>query len=209
MDFTKNLAKNTRYLLAVLFCSICFTSFGQKIEDQLKAINSLDEANYFIETNDNIQAEVWTIIPEIDHEGPSKIFKDKKIGAIFSDSNAIYKVIDSKNTTVLRVSYIFLDGNKMSLKSINDLRKKILEKYKKGIPFADLANQYTMDSSKNGDLNWFTEGTMVKEFETAIRNHSLNDIFTIDLDKEKWYYVTLKTFQDQKVEELTILKVKS
>ncbi len=96
----------------------------------------------------------------------------------------------------------------MSLKSINELRKKILGQYKKGASFADLANKYSMDSSKDGDLNWFTEGTMVKKFETEIKNHNLNDVFTIDLDNEKWYYVTLKTFQDQKVEELTILKIK-
>lgn len=108
-----------------------------------------------------------------------------------------------------RVSYIYLDGSKNSLENINKTRKIILKKYKSGISFSDLANEYTMNRSKNGDLGWFTEGMMVKEFENQIRNHKLNEIFTIDIPENKWYYVTLKTFSEKYVEELTILKVKN
>lgn len=209
MIFFKNATKNIAFILASMLCLSSLNAFGQKIEDQIKSINSIDEANQFILVNENIDAQIWTIAPQIDENKSSRIFKNRTIGDIFSDGTNLYKIIDSRKTVALRVSYIFLDGNKMSLQAINDLRKKIVNQYKNGAKFSDLANQYTMDSAKDGDLSWFTEGTMVKEFETAIKKHNKNDIFTIDLTKENWYYVALKTYQDQIVEELTILKVKS
>ncbi|MNS73450.1 hypothetical protein D3C72_1068930 [compost metagenome] len=50
---------------------------------------------------------------------------------------------------------------------------------------------------------------MVPEFETAIKNHKQNDVFKVDVPDKKWYYIVLKTFNDKKVEELSILKIKS
>lgn len=198
-----------KYFYSLISSLICFTFFGQSIKDEIKPINTVEQANTFIENHSELKSEIWKVNPEIEKDVAFTIFKNKTKGDIFSDQNNIYKVIDSKKTNALRASYIFLDGNQLTLQKINELRKIILEKHKSGIPFAKLANEYTMDSSKDGDLGWFTEGMMVKEFEEAIKNHQQNDIFTIDLDKEKWYYVSLKTFSNRKVEELTILKIKS
>nr|WP_315222791.1 peptidylprolyl isomerase [uncultured Flavobacterium sp.] len=198
-----------KFFFAITFSLICLSVLGQGIKEQLKSINTIDQANEFIESHSELQSEIWKVNPEIETNLAYKIFDKKKPGDVFSDQNGLYKVINSKKINAFRVSYIFLDGNKISIQSINDLRNTILKKYKNGISFTDLANEYNMDSNKNGDLGWFAEGTMVKEFESAIKNHHQNDIFTVDLNQQKWYYVVYKTFTDRKVDELTILKIRS
>lgn len=190
-------------LTVLLFSAICSAQ-----EALIKNINTIDQANDFATENPELEALVWSIIPEIDPSNESGFFNGKKTGDVFNDGTLVYKVISSKKITAQRVSYIYLDGNKLSMEAINKSRKTILEKYKSGTPFSDLAKEYTMDSNKTGDLNWFTDGMMVPEFEKAVKKHKLNDIFTIDIPENKWYYVTLKTFNDKQFEELILLSLK-
>jgi parvulin-like peptidyl-prolyl isomerase len=195
-----------KHILLLAFFLIYSKFFGQDIKEQLKSINTIEEANVFVNTNKDITSQIVKIVPEIEE---NNVFTKRVKGEIFAYENSICKIIESKKTIAFRVSYIYLDGNKLSIESINKLRITILEKYKKGASFVDLVKQYTMDNSPNGDLGWFTEGMMVNEFETAIKSHKLNDIFTIDVPNEKWHYITLKTFIDKEVQELTVLQVKS
>lgn len=113
--------------------------------------------------------------------------------AKYKDNSKSIKILPIK---AMRVSYIYLDGSKLSNSEIDKLRKKIISAYKSGKPFADLANQYTMDLAKDGDLNWFDQGMMVQVFEDAVLAHKKGDIFMVDIPDKKWYYVVLKTFDD-------------
>jgi parvulin-like peptidyl-prolyl isomerase len=99
-----------------------------------------------------------------------------------------------------RVSYIFLSGKDLSLDRINILRKTIIDDYKKGVPFKKLAKEYSLDwnSETEGDLGWFPEGRMYPQFENAVRKHSKDDIFTVDIPSREWYYVVLKTHSNRK-----------
>ena len=51
------------------------------------------------------------------------------------------------------------------------LAEQLYERVKKGENFASLARQYATcpSKSKGGDLGWFGEGQMVREFEGAVR----------------------------------------
>ncbi len=54
----------------------------------------------------------------------------------------------------------------------------IYERVKKGESFASLAQSYSKcpSKSKGGDLGWFKEGTMVKEFENQVRRMGTGSI---------------------------------
>jgi len=60
-----------------------------------------------------------------------------------------------------------------------------------------------MDGNPTGDLDWFGKGMMVEEFDKAVRNRNKDEIFTVDVDNKKWYYVVLKT-HDNKMEKAKI-----
>lgn len=105
----------------------------------------------------------------------------------------------------MRVSYIYLDGSKLNMEDISVLREKIIADYKKGTSFEILANRYTMDNAKDGDLGWFNEGQMEKSFQDAILKHKKGEIFTVDIPSNNWFYVVLKTFSDVEKTKLTYI----
>jgi peptidyl-prolyl cis-trans isomerase C len=57
------------------------------------------------------------------------------------------------------------------LVSSQDLAKRIQQDIKKGAKFEEMAKKHSTcpSKSKGGDLGWFGEGKMVKEFETACK----------------------------------------
>lgn len=120
----------------------------------------------------------------------------------------VYKLIDESNQKEFRASYIYLDGSQLSKSKIDSIRNLIIKKFDSGIPFPDLVDDYNMDSNyKKGDLGWFEEGKMVKEFEKAIKNYKKNDIFNVDVETRNWYYVVLKTHQDRVKKRKLFLKI--
>jgi hypothetical protein len=68
-----------------------------------------------------------------------------------------------------------------------------------------------MDNNANrgGDLGWFSKGTYNEIFENALinNNHQVNDIFTIDIQENNWYYVILKTYDVKLIREIKALKI--
>lgn len=118
------------------------------------------------------------------------------------------RIVKTEPIVSMRVSYIYLDGSKLTINDINKKRKEIIKLHKKGKSFGELATIYTMDSNVNkGDLGWFNEGVMHKTFEDTIKNHKKNDLFEVDIPENKWYYVVLKTYNDLPKSILYILSV--
>jgi parvulin-like peptidyl-prolyl isomerase len=208
MCYTKK--ESMKQKLLILFsCVSFFYSFGQTTSKQLSEIKTVEQANKLIKAYPKLEARLFTITSDKDTSDITLPLFDKKVGYSFTIDKFVYKIIESNSYPEFRASYIYLNGSQLSTQKIDSLRTEIITEFKKGISFFDLVKEFTMDGSLTGDLGWFSENMMMKEFEMAIRQHKKNDIFTVDIPENKWYYVTLKTFDDRIIKKLTILKIKS
>ncbi|UUC44571.1 peptidylprolyl isomerase [Flavobacterium cerinum] len=190
---------------------ICFQNLSaQTLKEKLDKITTVEEAKAFISNNPELDPELYTIEPEMDTL-TSANFKALKLGDVFNieGNDNLFKVVGMSKGNAFRVSYIYLDGSKKSLNEINKLRPEIIKQYRKGTPFLDLVKKYTMDGNPTGELDWFMNGSMVPEFEAAVKAHKKGEIFTVDVPEKKWYYVTLKTHDDRGTTGLEILTVKN
>ncbi len=78
--------------------------------------------------------------------------------------------------------------NKIALKNAQDVSGQIV----KGGNFEDLAFKYSEDPGsreKKGDLDWFREGAMVKEFEDAVKSLKDNEIKTTLVKSQFGYHI--------------------
>lgn len=177
----------------------------------LDSVLNLNQAQRFLKSHPQKGNEIITFNEENHKTNMVRdLFSRGRISVESEMYNTNYKVVERKSIPHYRASYIYLDGSKMNKAEINVTRKKIIQKYHEGIPFSQLANQYSMDNnaSRGGDLGWFTEGTYYQEFEDAIiNNHQVNDIFMLDIDERNWYYVILKTFDVKEIREIKALKI--
>ena len=81
----------------------------------------------------------------------------------------------------MRVGNIWLNG-KASSDSIETLGQLILKESIDHTNFNKMCQLYTSDNNKNFecDLNWFFQGVMVSEFESAVLKHKKDEIFAVD-----------------------------
>lgn len=202
-----------------IFSLICVLSISinaqTKFETQLDSIQDESQATAFIESNKSNKGQIITFNKEKHNTKLAKdLFKLSNGGKkVFKTDveQTYYKVIQKNEVPHYRVSYIFLDGSKKSMEEITKTRADIINKYKEGFQFKDLAKRYSMDDNANrgGDLGWFRIGDLHPEFENAIVNNSsvVDDIFEVDVAEKLWYYVVLKTHDTKMIEEIKVLKV--
>jgi len=196
-----------RLFLIVILTSITALAYSQDPSKKLEKIKTEEQAIQFAKTNSN--ARVNTILSVKDTSEIARTLLSKKRGDIITIGDYTYKIINSNTTSAFKVSYIYLDAGKLSLITIDSLRSVIINKYHNGSSFADLVSQYTMDGNPTGEFGWVTSDMMVKEFAAAIKAHKKGDIFTIDVPQNNWYYVTLKTYDDQPTKIVTVLRVRN
>ncbi len=184
-------------------------------ESDLDSISTTSDATKFIENYKSIKGKLITFNKEKHNtQLADDIFKLGKGGKkVYKTdiSKTYYKVIEKYKVPHHRVSYIYFDGKQKSLVEINALRKSIISKYNECYRFKDLAKYYSMDrnATRGGDLGWFAEGKMHKDFETPIisGNYNIDDIFTIDVTEQQKYYVVLKTHNTKMIDEVKVLKL--
>lgn len=182
--------------------------YGQNFTKKLEEIRTTRQAKNFIADNPQLHGIILQVDSDIDTSKLQQEFYLKNDGDIFTVGPETYKVFSKKTTTLSRASYIFLDGNELSFKQVDTVRKFILSEHKKGVPFDSLAMKYSMDGNKKlGDTGWFGEGVMAKEFSDALKLHSLSEIFTVDVPVSHWYFVVKKTYEIKASKKMAILQV--
>jgi hypothetical protein len=204
-------------LILLLFCEtalLCQVKV-QRIKTELEKVKSTDDATRFITTHQHMFCELKTIDPRKDSTSLSQQIFRHKIGDIVSETSRetgithMFKILAFDEIESFRVSYIFLDNERMGMQKVDSLRTLILARLREGDHFEALALKYSMDSNgkKGGDLGWFDSGMMVKEFENAVREHQVGDIFKVDINSEQWYYIVKKTFAPKMIQEATVLYI--
>ena len=202
--------------LTIISILLYLIGFSQdQYETKLDSITTEAQASEFIERHKSAQGKLIVFNKEKHNTRlANDLFELGKGGKKVYESElnkTYYKLIDTENVLHYRVSYIFLDGNKKPLQDISIVRNDIISKYKKGISFKDLAKRYSMDinNKRGGDSGWFSSGEMMPEFENEIISdqHTIGDIFTIDVTSRNSYYVVLKTYDKKMIEEIKVLKI--
>lgn len=201
-----------RILLIFLFSPLLYAFAQDTISQELDSILNISQAEQFLKTHSNKGNQIVTFNEE-NHE--TEMVKDLFArGHVTIESDmytTYYKVLERYSIPHYRASYIYLDGTVMSDAEIQLTRNIIIKKFNEGVPFSELAKQYSMDNNANrgGDLGWFSKGTYNEIFENALinNNHQVNDIFTIDIQENNWYYVILKTYDVKLIREIKALKI--
>jgi hypothetical protein len=202
-------------LLVIIFLLSFNTSAQRKLQKELDSVTTIERAQRFINSKNGKKNKIITFNEEkhktkLTQEllklsnGGHKVVKRE-------GENIHYKILEKNEIIYYRVSYILLDGKEFSISSIEKLRPQIIEQHERGVPFKDLALQYSMDNNKKrgGDSGWFTYGDMLPEFEQQVMNdkHQKDDIFTVNVESNQWYYVVKKTHDKKSITEIKVLKV--
>jgi len=191
--------KNKILLITSLLLSITFVvAQNQKQAVKvLKKIKNTTQVENYKSKYANWQIQLVKTMGIDSAKYPKAVYS--KIGEIFTNNydngkiNVLFKVLNRRNVEICKVQYIYFDGSTMNKNEIDSTRTVVLNKYKNGINFDTLVKEYTMDGNPTGDLPWFYKGQMVKEFEEEVMPKQKGEIFTVDVDSRKWYYVVLKT----------------
>lgn len=200
--------------LSVLF-SLSFSIAQNSVKKDLENITDIDTATEYVESKKSKHNKVLTF-NEAKHKTKlaKALFKLSNGGSktVKSDFEKVhYKVIEKAATPHYRANIIYFDGNVHSLADINKTRDYITKKFNLGMPFQDLAKNYSMHptAKKGGDLGWFTEGNLPTELDKEIVSgrHDLNTIFSVDIPKTKGYYLVTIPEVSKTITEVKVIKV--
>ena len=198
-----------KYFLAVSLLLFSAVSFGQLgVTQKLQAINTVQQAQEFITANPQLKPALLKLSAATDTTIIAKRLLRQNKGDVFSVGYNTYKVLESEGTVDFRASYIFLDGGEYSPEQLDSLKKLIIQQANSGVSFEELSDKYTMDGNKTrGDTDWFSgEYSFPKEFQDAVQQHKVGEIFLVEVPERQWNYIVKKTHNDRVKKDATILR---
>ncbi|WP_286311645.1 peptidylprolyl isomerase [Romboutsia ilealis] len=114
----------------------------------------------------------------------------------------------------VRASHILISNTDDEGNTVSDEQKaknkeeaeKILKQAQQGVDFAQLAKEYSSDSSSEngGDLDFFSKGQMVEPFENAAFSLKNGEIYPEVVETDYGYHIIKKT--DEKYDEFSTVK---
>lgn len=198
-----------KFSLAGLFLLVSAPIFAQlTVTEKFQKIGTVQQAQQFIDANPELKPALLKLAAGRDSSLIDKRLLRQKKGDIFSVGYVTYKALEVTDTVAFRASYIFLDGSTLSPSEIDSLKKLIMQKISSGASFDQLSDQYTMDgNTTHGDTDWFFgEFMFPKEFQDAVQNHKLGEVFFVDVGEKQWHYIVKKTYNDREKKEMIVLR---
>ncbi len=204
--------------IIILVITILFglpASAQHELKQELDSITTIEQAMAFLELKKTEPHKIITFNQEKHKTRLSEelLQLDKGGSTVINGEfeKIHYKVLDRNETFYYRVNYVYLDGSKLSITEIDRLRVRIIAKLEHGIPFKDVAIEYSMDKNKTrgGDSGWITYGEMPLEFEQEVIEdyYKVGDIFLASAPSVNSYYVIKKTHDKKSITEIKVLKV--
>lgn len=198
-----------KYSIAGLFLLFSLPLLAQEtVTEKFQKINTVQQAEQFVKDNPLLKPTIFKLSSGKDSSLINKRLLRQNKGDIFSVGYVTYKVLDAMDTVNYRASYVFLDGGSLSNSEVDSLKKVIVQKAQSGTPFDQLSDEYTMDgNTTHGDTDWFFGIYMFPaEFQEAVKNHKVGDIFFVDVAEKQWHYIVKKTHPDREKKEITVLR---
>lgn len=173
--------ENSRRLEFVLFDAVAShddTAATQKwVNEQMASFATASNDTAYIDLNSETKFDP-TAKPRSAYptDVVDRLFRDSVgsiIGPIFADGKyAIYKVVGTKqdSTFQMRASHILFKTENGDTAATIKKANEVMAQIRGGADFSAMAAQYGTDGTaqKGGDLGWFGEGQMVKEFNDAV-----------------------------------------
>lgn len=178
--------------------TIFFDEMNELITDFKKS--PMDDDSMFVALNSDKPAIPSYINPGEMPQALSKIpnlKKDSVYGPILEmGTYKLFKVGDIKNDTAYaaRASHILFRWNSESAedkKKALDKCKEVLARIKKGENFEIMAAQFGTDGTaqQGGDLGWFGQGRMVKEFEKPVFGATKKGLLEYPIETQFGYHI--------------------
>ena len=194
-------------IILFLLINSSLSLYGQAPLKTLDSIRNIEDAiNYRNEHEETSQ--IKSYLSHSDTSSELNILVNLRVGDTISINEWTYKMLESKEVNIYRVSYIYLDGSVLSIATIDSARSIILESYNNGESFNALVEKYNMDGH-GGDLGWFAEEWMVSDFTKTVAKHKKGEIFKVDVPSKKWYYITLKTEDNKTSHLIEVFRIKN
>jgi hypothetical protein len=191
-------------ILFLFFCSLVGT--GVKAQATIESVNTVDEALSYISNNAASSPKLLQLHALYDTAINYRFLFKGEQGKVYRNDGLLYKIIKDTAASFSRVQYIFLDGGKLSKLLIDSTRNEILRKHTAGVNFGLLIKQYNMDGG-TGDTGWFTDGTMVRQFQRAVLKQKAGAVFTVDIPSLNWYYVVNKLAETRYARVIWVLRI--
>lgn len=195
--------------LMVFLALIAAPVFAQQtVTEKFQKITTMAQAEEYIKANPDLKPAIMEVSYGRDSGLLEKRLLRQKQGDVFSVGYVTYKVMEVKESTLLRAAYIFLDGGSLSKSEVDSLKKLIVSRHQAGEDWGKLSDEFTMDGNKTrGDTDWFYgEFSFPKEFQDAVQKHKLGEIFFVDVPEKQWHYIVKKTHEDQITKDIKVLR---
>jgi parvulin-like peptidyl-prolyl isomerase len=156
----------------------------------------------FLRLNEEVQVEYLLIPPDRTH---TVTVSDDEISQYYAAHEE-----DLLEPEKAAVSYVFFDV-KPSEEDEQLAKERIQEVYDEaisGVEFAELAQYYSEDpgsASEGGDLGWFPEGTMAKEFDSVVFSLKVGEISEPFKTSHGWHVAKLTGHKRNEVRASHIL----
>jgi hypothetical protein len=203
-----------KYIFLLLVFVPLIHSSQTILEKQLDSVTTAEEAMKFLKTNKPEDGKVITFNKE-KHKTDltTSLFKYRLGGKKIvrsGNKRTVYKILDKSTPDFCKFDIILLDGSKTSGQQAKVIRDKVLLQYKEGYKFKDLVKNHSdgPTAKTGGDTGWIKLGDISEAFDEVAfnENHAINDVFTVDDEKNKKYYIVMKTQDKTPIEEITVVK---